>query len=212
MFKFLDPSGCTYYQDEPPFAYNLPERGQKWSKPTVHPDPAEPDGRACGPGRLHLMNHLDARHAPANWWPWWARGIDRIGGDEEKTAYTAVELRRIDRHVFWRCLRPPFNWGKEANLREANLYRADLSGANLYRANLRGANLYRANLRGADLYRADLYRADLRGADLSEADLRWANLYGANLDGADLRGANLYGAIWSEYTRWPDGFEPPGES
>ncbi len=47
--------------------------------------------------------------------------------------------------------------GEQANLREANLCRADL-----YEANLRGANLY--------------------GADLREANLRGANLRGANSD------------------------------
>jgi len=178
MFKFLDPSGCTYYKNRP-FAYNLPERGQKWSKPTMHPSPAEPDGQACGPGRLHLMNRLDARYAPASWWPWWARGIDKIGGDEEKTAFAGVQLRRMDRRVFWRCLRPPFNWGKGANLREANLEGANLYGAYLYGANLEGANLEGANLEGADLRRANL------------------------------RGANLEGAVWDEYTVWPKGYEPP---
>ena len=143
MFKFLDGSGCTYYEGKP-FAYNLPGHDEKWSKPTMHPEPAEPDGAACGRGRLHLMNRLDARYAPANWWPWWARGIDHIGGDEEKTAFAGVELRRIDRRVFWRCLRPPFNWGSGADLSGANL-----NWANLYRANLRGANLSGAYLRGA---------------------------------------------------------------
>ena len=92
----------------------------------------------------------------------------------------------------------------EANLREANLYGADLREANLYGANLRGAdlreanlyeaNLYEANLYGADLREANLYEANLYGADLRGADLREANLYEANLYGADLREANLYEA------------------
>jgi hypothetical protein len=93
---------------------------------------------------------------------------------------------------------------REANLRGANLYGADLRGANLRvanlygadlrGANLRGANLYGADLRGANLYGAYLRGANLRGANLYGADLRGANLYGADLYGADLRGANLYGA------------------
>ena len=124
MFKFLDASGCTYYEGKP-FEYNLPGRGEKWSQPTIHPEPAEPDGEACGPGRLHLMNHLNACYAPYNWWPWWARGIDEIGGDEEKTAFAGVQLRRIDRYTFWRALRPPFSWGKGANLSGADLSGAD---------------------------------------------------------------------------------------
>ena len=204
MFKFLDPSGCTYY-DGIPFAYNLPARGQKWSEWTVHPEPADPDGAACGPGRLHLMNRLDARYAPANWWPWWARGVHAVGGDGEKTAFGAVQLRRIDRRVFWRCLRPPFNWGKGADLRRADLRRADLRSANLWgadlrRADLRGSNLRKADLYGADLRGADLYGANLYGANLTRADLSGANLYGANLSGADLSGAN----------RWAGDPEIPG--
>ena len=49
------------------------------------------------------------------------------------------------------------------------------------RANLREADLYGADLRGADLREADLY-----GVNLREADLRWSDLRGT-----DLRGANL---------------------
>ena len=81
-----------------------------------------------------------------------------------------------------------------ADLREANLYEADLYGANLREADLRGADLRGANLYEADLREADLRGANLRGADLREADLRGANLYGADLYGANLRGANLYEA------------------
>ncbi|ELW2850392.1 pentapeptide repeat-containing protein [Salmonella enterica] len=94
--------------------------------------------------------------------------------------------------------------GSRADLRDANLYGADLRGADLRDADLRGANLYGADLRGADLRDADLRGADLRGADLRDAnlygadlrgaDLRGADLYGADLRDADLRGANLYGA------------------
>ena len=158
MFKFLDPTGCTYHNGEA-FQYNLPQRGEKWAV-TEHPEPAAHDGASCGPGRLHLMRKLDARYAPRNWWPWWAIGIDdEIGCDHEKAAFGVIKLRRISPQMLARCLRPPFNWGK-------------------------GANLYGAYLSGAYLYGADLSRANLCGAD-------------------------LYGATWNEYTRWPDGFEPP---
>jgi len=193
-WKFLDPSGCTYYEGKP-FVYNLPGRGEKWKR-TDHPDPvASADGRACGPGRLHLMNSLNARYAPHRWQPWAARGVALlVGGDCEKTGYTAVELRRVPAPVFWRALRPPFNWGcradlSGANLSGANLYRADLSGANLYRADLSGANLSGANLSGANLYRADLSGADLSRANLYRADLSRANLYRADLSGANLENA-----------------------
>ena len=48
-----------------------------------------------------------------------------------------------------------------------------------------------ADLRGANLSRANLSEADLHGANLSEADLHGANLYGANLNGANLNGTCL---------------------
>ena len=80
-------------------------------------------------------------------------------------------------------------------LRGANLRGADLRRANLSGADLSGANLRRADLSGADLSGANLRRADLRGADLYGANLRGANLRGADLRRANLRGADLYGAI-----------------
>ena len=75
-----------------------------------------------------------------------------------------------------------------ANLREADLTRADLTGADLAWADLTRADLTEANLTKADLRWANLTGADLRGADLTEADLHWANLTGADLRGADLTG------------------------
>ncbi|EDK9473889.1 pentapeptide repeat-containing protein [Salmonella enterica] len=94
--------------------------------------------------------------------------------------------------------------GSSADLRDANLFDANLCGANLFDANLCGANLFGADLRGANLFDANLFDADLRGADLRGAnlfdadlcgaDLRGADLCGADLRGADLRGANLFDA------------------
>ncbi|EGO1207070.1 pentapeptide repeat-containing protein [Salmonella enterica] len=89
--------------------------------------------------------------------------------------------------------------GSSADLRDANLFDANLCGANLRDANLRGANLCDADLRdanlcGADLRGADLRGADLRGADLRDADLCGADLFDADLCGADLRDANLFDA------------------
>jgi hypothetical protein len=81
-----------------------------------------------------------------------------------------------------------------ADLRDANLYVADLRGADLRGANLCGANLHNADLHNANLCGADLYGADLRDANLYVADLRGADLRDANLYVADLRGANLCGA------------------
>ena len=105
--------------------------------------------------------------------------------------YTESELASIlNLHKAWIIGE---DYGKRADLREA-----DLSGADLSRADLRKADLRRADLSGADLSRADLSRADLGGADLSRADLS-----GADLSGADLREANLSGAdlSWADLSR-----------
>ncbi|EHZ0110676.1 pentapeptide repeat-containing protein [Salmonella enterica] len=84
--------------------------------------------------------------------------------------------------------------GSSADLRDANLFDANLCGANLFDANLCGANLFGADLRGANLFDANLFDADLRGADLRGANLFDADLCGADLRGADLCGADLRGA------------------
>ncbi|EEN6493926.1 pentapeptide repeat-containing protein [Salmonella enterica] len=83
----------------------------------------------------------------------------------------------------------------DADLRDANLCGADLCGANLFDADLRDANLCGADLCGANLFDANLCGADLRGADLCDANLR-----GADLRGADLRGANLCDADLPDLT------------
>ena len=83
---------------------------------------------------------------------------------------------------------------EKANLREADLIRADLWGANLREADLIRADLREANLSGADLIRANLREANLSGANLREANLREADLIRADLSGADLWGADLSGA------------------
>jgi hypothetical protein len=78
-----------------------------------------------------------------------------------------------------------------ADLSKAQLARARLDTADLRGAILTGARLERANLSGADLSFADLAFADLRGAQLSRA-----NLSHASLEGADLRGAELNRVKW----------------
>lgn len=91
-------------------------------------------------------------------------------------------------------------WMREAFLRNANLYGANLSRAtltwtNLSGANLRTANLSEAHLRGVNLSAARLMGATLRGARLDEADLRNANLSGADLRGARFPKTNLEDAL-----------------
>ena len=98
--------------------------------------------------------------------------------------YTESELASIlNLHKAWIIGE---DYGKRADLSEADLSEANLSRADLSRANLREADLSWANLRGADLSRANLSWANLRGADLSCANLRGADLSWANLSGADL--------------------------
>ena len=218
-WRFLNAAGGTNPGTPREFYSTLPRQDETWSDWTEHPDAAAPDGKDCGPNRLHVMLKPDARYAPSNWWPWYARWRpeDEIGRSQEKASVARYQLRRLRPTAWHRIIR--LGWCHEANLSganlrranlsEANLYGADLSEANLYVADLRGANLSRANLIGANLGGADLSEASLIGADLggaslgeanlSRADLYEANLYEANLSGADLsradlRRANLYGA------------------
>ena len=136
--KFLSPDLCTYYNGKP-FAYPAPAPGEKWGTWFEHPDPAEPDGQACGPGRLHGMKRLNACYAPSSWWPWWIQWSGLIGEDKEKVGVRYMRLRRITRPVFWKALR--HGWGKNADLRSANLSYANLRSADLSYANLRSADL-----------------------------------------------------------------------
>ena len=105
---------------------------------------------------------------------------------------TKEEIEVLQRHAKW--LKNE-EGGEKANLRGANLRDADLWDADLRGANLRDADLWGANLRDANLRGANLWGANLRGADLWDANLRGANLRGANLRGANLRGADLRGAV-----------------
>jgi uncharacterized protein YjbI with pentapeptide repeats len=76
-----------------------------------------------------------------------------------------------------------------ADLRDANLYYANLDGALLREADLRRANLFNANLSDAELFNASLSDAYLSYANLSDADLSNTDLSGAYLNDANLNGA-----------------------
>ena len=214
-WRFLNAAGGTNPTDKEREHYSvLPRPDQRWSDWTEHDNPALPDGKDCGPGRLHVMNSADARYAPVGWYPWYCRWRqeDEIGCSTEKTSVRRYQLRRVRPTVWWRTIRLGWWRGADlsdaglsgadlgradlsyANLRGADLSRANLSGANLRGADLSGANLRRADLRRANLSGADLGGADLRGADLSCANLRRANLSGADLSGADLSYTDLGGA------------------
>ena len=125
------------------------------------------------------------------------RLVREAASRDNSTAVSAVDWMR---HEDW--LTGDDGLLKEADLSNANLENADfgreanLPGANLWRANLPGADLFQANLPGAKLSFVNLTGADLRGANLTRADLTFANLTGAdltfaNLTGADLKDANL---------------------
>jgi len=106
---------------------------------------------------------------------------------------TVIGRRRVE-------FDPP---GKSLELRETDLFGADLFQARLSLANLPGAHLSAGLLLSADLSRANLSMArlpksDLSGANLAGARLREADLSGAELFGADLRRANLRGADLSK--------------
>jgi hypothetical protein len=137
-FKFLAPDCCTHYSGQP-FAYPVPGPGEKWGPWFEHPAPAEPDGQACGPGRLHIMLGFNTKYAPSTWYPWWAQWSGEIGKDKEKVSVRWCRLRRITQQTLWRSLRPPFNWGRSAVLRGADLRSAVLRGADLRYADLSGA-------------------------------------------------------------------------
>jgi hypothetical protein len=86
------------------------------------------------------------------------------------------------------------------DLRRAELRGAQLQKADPFLANLTEAQLHDAQLQGADLTMATLVRADLIRAQLQGSDLRHVRL-----EHADLRGAQLKGALSNSRTVWPDG-------
>lgn len=130
-WKLLGPYGATEYDGEETI-YPLPGPGEKWGPELSHPDPVT-DGNDCGPGRYHIMCRLDARYAPAGWWPWFARGKDIAGRSSEKVGIHHISLRRVPKRVFWRIVRR--GWCSGADLCRVDLHRADLCGANLREAN-----------------------------------------------------------------------------
>ena len=95
-----------------------------------------------------------------------------------------------------------------AILPKALLTQTNLRGATFSDADLREATLYSADLRETWFGQADLREAHLMGAKLKGAKLKGANLMGANLTVADLREVDLTGAIYSDGTKWPDGYDP----
>jgi len=102
-----------------------------------------------------------------------------------------LDARHLHRHSFpgWQ---PPTLQG--ANLSDYDFSHRFLGQADLRNAQLKRANFYMADLSGACMAGANLSGAYLAGANLSGADLRDATLTGANLLVTDLQGAVLIGA------------------
>ncbi|MBC1196802.1 pentapeptide repeat-containing protein [Microcystis aeruginosa BLCCF158] len=151
-------------------------------------------------------------------------GFKNEKGKETNGAFspllTGLDLRAVGKDCQSNPPRPdsPQRRGCGLDLQGVDLSLAILPNAVLTQTNLRGAILNDANLSGAILYSADLREtwfrqaylreAYLRQADLRQANLRQANLTEADLTGADLKGADLTGAIYSDGTKWPDGYDP----
>jgi hypothetical protein len=85
---------------------------------------------------------------------------------------------------------------KRANFNKVILTRATLIKASLNFANLSDGNLKAATSRKADLSDATLHRADLSDADLSEARLLFADLSDAILYNVDFRGASTLKTVF----------------
>ena len=191
-FKFLNPNGATIYEGEE-YPYILPQPGEKWGAWFKHPSPSKPDGQPCGYGGWHISKRLNDKWGICRY-PWFAEGRIILGEDRDKIRVVEIRLRRIPRKLFEKLLR--IGWGKNSNLRNAdlsdtNLRNANLSSADLSDANLRNADLSDTNLRNADLSDTNLRNANLSSADLSDANLRNANLRNANLSDTNLSSADL---------------------
>jgi len=138
------------------------------------------------------------------------KGLDTKPDEEVRTiarARTLTALSRLDGDRKKEVLEYLYELGllngeepiislQGAYLRDAKLYRVNLSSANLSGAGFGGAYLRHADLRGTNFFctylgHADLSNANLVGADLSGAYLVYADLSTAFLDGADFRRANL---------------------
>jgi len=197
--KGLPHTLCTYStrrDGSNKMQYVGPGPGEKWGPWVEHPNPAAPDGKACGAGRFHFWRYMSTQYAPNHSHPWWVEWKHPTGTDRLKIGATMYRMRPIHANVLARMLR--LGYGITCVLPHINL-----RGAKLWEADLRGANL-----RGAKLWEANLWEADLRGADLRGAALRGANLREADLRRADLQRADLRKAEHNKYTMWPNNYTP----
>jgi uncharacterized protein YjbI with pentapeptide repeats len=138
------------------------------------------------------------------------RGARLVGSDLSAATFVECDLTGLDaaranleKATFVTCK------GEGVSFREARFRQGIVvHGSSFPRADLRDADLEKANLRGAALDGARFDRANLAGADLSEVDARGASferavlkgglLIRTRLTGASLKGANLMDVLASK--------------
>lgn len=93
-----------------------------------------------------------------------------------------------------------FEYNKEDNTIKDTLVKAVEEGISLFSVDLEGADLRYANLYKADLCHANFRNANLDHACLNYADLRFANFYNAKLSHTGLGYADLRSAVFGGTT------------
>lgn len=194
-WKFFNHHGTTKYRGDY-YPYNLPGVDDGWSDWTVHPSPAEPDGRACGPGRLHMMRILSADYMKGPWWIWFAQGRGIVGLAQDKCAVHAIRVRRVSELMFCRLVQRGIC--EKANLQYLHLPAADFRAARLSSAYLLMASLPRANLVEAKLEMACLDNGNFADANFSGADMTAITASRASFLSAKFNNAKMPGAIIEE--------------
>lgn len=169
--------------------------------------PLRPSGRrARAPVDIQTVINVIARRDRKN-----DRGVidlsrTCLGGAD----FTNLQLRDID--IWGADLRgASFDY---ANLERSILAFSDLSDASFLQADLASAYLYkckfqRALFNGANLTGADLNHVDLSDADLANLDIPATNGEVEIIGDANLSGAILTDIYYSKSTKWPSGFQPP---
>ncbi len=106
-----------------------------------------------------------------------------------------------------------------ADLSGSNLQKGSFFGAMFDNANLTGANFSDSNLSSAQFLNTKTNHTFFNRCNLSNATFEgdnfgpWTSLQNSNIFGADFRDAdmscfNMYGALFDEYTRFSNGFDP----
>jgi len=102
---------------------------------------------------------------------------------------------------------------KDVNFENNSLKRIDFKKSSLTNCNFKNAELARAYLKGTEINNCDFSGAKLKqvnfnDAQLTDVDMTRANLRGAILTYKSAENLNLTGAIYDQYTKFNDGFDP----